>query len=446
MTNATLWFSQIQFFLSLGFMSLFLLIELGLAWVLLFFKLAAHRSGQAGWTLAYRFWVRVFALAAILTLASSMPVLIQLGSLWPALMDKIGNLAGPLLAGAILTTFIFKSCFLGAMLFGQRRLSERLHTMVVLMVAVGATLAALWGVALLSWMQSPAGALLVNGQYLVTDWYEAVFNPMLGWLCGLLGASAALTVAFLMLGVVAGQTLLHPPGDSERLAFRCALSVAVAGVVALGIAVAGYGLTVARHQPAKAAATAAYWRTGEQPDLVLFAWPDTAQGRNRAALTWRHAGGKWLGRDAQDRRLGLDSFSGMAPPVPLTFWSFRALLGVAGLMGLAAWLTYLRLRKRQFDPAGLPPWWRRLLAGMAFSGWLLGLAGLCHVLFGLAPYAVNHTITLSEIAGTATPEALAGGIAAHLLVYGVLMLGFFQLLRHNARHGVVPVARRRGRA
>ena len=95
MVNLELWLSQIQFFVSLGFMSLFLVTELGLAWVLLFFKVQALRTGDAAWTAAYRFWVRVFALAFILTFASSMPVLIQFGSLWPSLMDKVGEVAGP---------------------------------------------------------------------------------------------------------------------------------------------------------------------------------------------------------------------------------------------------------------------------------------------------------------------------------------------------------------
>src|SRR5690606_2027762 len=80
------------------------------------------------------------------------------------LMERIGNVAGPLLAAAVFTLFLFKSCFVGAMLFGQRRLSERAHTVLVLMVALGVTLAALWPVALFSWSRTPSGAFFSNGQ------------------------------------------------------------------------------------------------------------------------------------------------------------------------------------------------------------------------------------------------------------------------------------------
>lgn len=446
MTNLTLWFSQAQFFLSLGFFSLFLVIELGLAWVLLFFKLGVFLNAGPGWVAAYRFWVRVFALAVVLTLGSSMPVLIQVGSLWPALLDKIGDVAGPMLAGAILTTFVFKSCFLGAMLFGQRYVSDRIHTILVFMVAVGVTVAALWLIVLQSWMQAPSGALLLDGQYRVSDWHAVVFNPFMGWLFGLLLVTAALTVAFLMMGVEARQVLGHPLDHSERLAFRCGLFTAMGGVLLLVVVVAGYGQQVARLQPAKAAATAAYWHSGEQPDLLLLAWPDQAKGVNHELLSWRHAGGRWLARDAKGELIGLDQVSGMAPPVALTFWSFRLFLATALLMAALAWLVFFRLRKKQFDPGALSPGWRRSLILMTFSGWVLGLAGLCHVLLGLSPYAVNGTITLAEIVGNTDANVLLGGMAAHALVYVLLLAGFFQLLRHIARYGVVPIARHRGRA
>lgn len=446
MSNLTPWLSQIQFFLSLGFLSLFLVIELGLAWALLFFKIKAHWTGQAGWTVAYRFWVRVFALAFILTLALSMPVLIQFGSLWPSLMDKIGEIAGPLLAGSILSTFIFKSCFLGAMLFGQRRLSDVVHTIVVFMVAIGVTLSALWLIVLHSWMQTPSGATMINGQYRVTDWLEVVFNPSFGWSAGLLAVTAALTTAFLMLGVTARQTFRRSLDDSERLVFKTGLGLAMVSIVLLGVVGVGMGKMVATYQPAKAAATAAYWKSGIQPNLVLFAWPDAQRSRNRAALEWHHAGGRWLGKDDQGQLQGLDQFAGMAPPVALTFWSFRLMILVGALMALLSWLTFFRLRKKHFDPSALSNRWRQALAVMTFSGWILCLSGLGYVLFGLYPYAVNGTVTLTEIASTTSPDVLFSGMLAYSVLYAFFLIGFLQLLKHIARYGVVPIARRRGRA
>ena len=144
MDISTLSLARAQFVTSLSFLALFLSVALALAWILLFFKLRARMSSNGGWTAAYRFWVRIFALSFVLTLAASVPVLIQLGSLWAGLMDKIGNVAGPLLGYGILSVFILKSCFLGVMLFGQRRVSDGAHTLAVLMVAVGQLVAVFW--------------------------------------------------------------------------------------------------------------------------------------------------------------------------------------------------------------------------------------------------------------------------------------------------------------
>src|SRR3546814_9640163 len=91
----------------------------------------------------------------------------------------------------------------------------------------------------------------------------------------------------------------------------------------------------------------------------------------------------------------------MTPPVALTFWSFR-LAVVAGLcMALLAWLTLWRARRIHYDPGALSVAWRHLLIVMSFSGWVMLLAGLAHVLVGAFPYMVNGTITVSEVAGNA---------------------------------------------
>ena len=129
--------------------------------------------------------------------------------MWPALLGY-----------GILSVFILKSCFLGVMLFGQRRVSGGAHTLAVLMVAVGQLVAVFWVLALQSWMQTPDGALLVDGRYRVYDWAAVVFNPSIGWRMAQVALSSALAAAFLIIGVTALQALRRPLGDGERCAFR----------------------------------------------------------------------------------------------------------------------------------------------------------------------------------------------------------------------------------
>src|SRR5690606_2364172 len=128
---------------------------------------------------------------------------------------------------------------------------------------------------------------------------------------------------------------------------------------------------VAAVQPAKAAAAAGYWSSGETAPWVLFGWPDAAAQRNRAQASIGRVPDGWLARDAAGRLQGLDGFSGMLPPVAGVFWSFRIVLLAGVAMALVAGITLAWLGRRRLDPSALPRAWLRVLAG---SGWLGGLA------------------------------------------------------------------------
>ncbi|SIT24511.1 cytochrome ubiquinol oxidase subunit I [Achromobacter sp. MFA1 R4] len=439
MDISTLSLARAQFVASLSFLAIFLAVSLALAWVLLFFKIRARWSRHGGWTAAYRFWVRIFALAFVLTLAASVPVLIQIGSLWAGLMDKIGNVAGPLLGYGILSVFILKSCFLGVMLFGQRRVSDAAHTLAVLMVAVGQLVAVFWVLALQSWMQTPDGALLVDGRYQVYDWVKVVLNPSIGWRMAVVMVGAALAASFLIMGVTALQALRRPLGEGERSAFKTALVVAVVGAFLQLPVATGAGQMMAQLQPAKAAAAAGFWESGPVPQLVLFGWPDARAHTNVADLTLNNAGGMWLHRNPDGTYQGLDKYSGMLPPVALTFWSLRVAAGLGLLMLVVACVTFLWTFRRGMDPSSLPTWWQRVLCGMMFSGGIAVVAGWWVSIIGLQPFVVNGTVTQSEVLGSMPASTVLYGLAGYVLLYALLLAAFAGMLFHAARYGVVPV-------
>ena len=436
--------ARIQFVSSISFLTLFMALAFALGWLLVFFKLCAHGSGRAGWTAAYRFWVRFFALSFVLALASGVPVLIQVGSLWPGLIDKIGNVAAPLIAFGVLSVFILKSCFLGVMLFGQRRVSAWVHTFSVLMVALGQSAALFWIMVLQSWVQTPAGATLVDARYHVLDWNAVIFNPSLGWNLGLMVLWSLLAVAFLMLGITALQALRRPLQEGERCTFKTALVVAVLASASQMPVLNGAGQVMASFQPAKAAAAAGYWNSGAEPSWVVIGLPDSGAQANRYDWTLTSAGGAWLSRDDQQRYLGLDKYSGMRPPVGLTFWSLRVVLVVGALMLLVSWLTAGMSLRRRLDPAVLPRWWLRVLVGLLHVGGVAVLGGGVFALVGMQPYAVNATITQTEVLGSTSTVALALGVAGYAVLYLVMIGAFNGMLFHAARYGVVPVRKTGG--
>ena len=81
--------------------------------MLLFFKLRFNATGEAHWMAAYRFWVKVFALSFALGVVSGITMSFQFGTNWPGFMEKVGNIAGPLLAYEVLTAFFLEATFLG---------------------------------------------------------------------------------------------------------------------------------------------------------------------------------------------------------------------------------------------------------------------------------------------------------------------------------------------
>ena len=441
MDTLLLSWTRAQFLLSLGFVTFFASLSVGLAWMLLFFKWRSQRTGGAAWMPAYRFWVRLFALALTLAASAAVVVLFQLSGLWSGVMERVGNVAGPLLGYAVLTVFVFKSCFLGVMLFGQRRVSERVHTFAVAMVAIGQTAALYWLIVLQAWLEFPRGARLFEGRYQVYDWAAVALDPSLAWRLAALCCAAALSAAMLILGVTAWQALQRKLEEGERLALRTALVIAL-GAAALQIPVAAKAIQfMTLHQPAKAAAIAGHWDSGQPADLVVLGWP---QPRTQSIVgAWRIAGaGNWLvGRTAEGLPQGLDSYSGMQPPVTATFvlWRVLALTGVA--MFAVALYVMLRIGNRDYDLGVLPRPTLRLLSATMCLGALASVLRIWADAIGMSPYVVQNAITQSEVLGPIRSESVITATLGFGVLYAGLMAAFFAMLFHAARYGVVPVRR-----
>src|SRR6266511_482904 len=169
--------ARFQFGLNIGFHILFPSITIGLAWIVAYFRIRYEATRDAAWLRTYKLWVRVFALTFAMGVVSGVTMSFQFGTNWPGYMNHVGNIAGPLLAYEILTAFFLEAAFLGIMLFGFRRVSNRIHTLATVLVAGGTTVSAFWIIALNSWMQTPVGFEMRDGVAHATDWWAILFNP-----------------------------------------------------------------------------------------------------------------------------------------------------------------------------------------------------------------------------------------------------------------------------
>lgn len=427
-------------------MAVFLAMSLGLSWLLVYLRVRALGEQQLLWLPVYRFWVRIFALAFILSFASSMPVLIQLGSLWPRLLPKIHAVSGPILAMTLFGALVFKASFLGLMLYGQRQLSEWLHALMVLGVALGNTFVVLCLLAFVSWAHGPTGVQWIEGSYQTLNWQEIIFNPTLGWYSAQFFSASFLLVAIVAMAILAMQSIRRPLGEGERRVFKTAVHLGSAAWLGLWVASIGAGILLTDYQPMKAAAAMAYWGAESVPKWLLFAWPSEMSLLNYYELGWSSPRSVWLAQDEAGQFLGLDTVAGMTPPVLTVFWSVRLALVCALLilcMLIKGWLLGL---SRHYDPSALSVRERRVFVFAGFLGPLLLIAGLAYHYFGAFPYVISHSITFAEVSVSHSVSQSVLGLVAYGVVYLLLTIGFISLVRYVARYGVISVARRRGRA
>src|SRR6195256_3673371 len=211
-TAEALFLARAQFGLNIGFHILFPSLTIALGWLVLYFRIRYARSGDPAWLATYKLWTKVFALSFAMGVVTGITMSFQFGTNWPGYMNKVGNIAGPLLAYEVLTAFLFEATFLGVMLFGMDRVPGWVHIASAAIVALGTTVSAFWILALNSWMQTPAGHTLENGTLIAGSWWEVIFNPSFPYRFVHMLLASGITAAFLVAGLSAWR-LLKAPDD-----------------------------------------------------------------------------------------------------------------------------------------------------------------------------------------------------------------------------------------
>jgi cytochrome d ubiquinol oxidase subunit I len=421
--------ARVQFGLNIAFHILFPSITIGLAWLLVVFRLRYERTRDPAWLGAYKLWVKVFALSFAMGVVSGITMSFQFGTNWPGYMNKVGNVAGPLLAYEVLTAFFLEATFLGVMLFGMNRVSGRVHLASSVIVAAGTTLSAFWILALNSWMQTPAGHVVDEGELIAGSWLAVIFNPSFPYRLAHMLLASGITAVFLVAGLSAWRLLQAPNDPSAQKALRFAARLA-ALLVPLQIVVGDlHGLNTLEHQPAKIAAVEALWKTEKGASLTLFAVINEKEKRNDYALEIPKALSLILKHDLDAEVKGLDEFGRDHPPVAPVFWSFRVMVGVGVLMLALSWIGVFILRK------ATPTWLLWSFAAFSFSGWVATLAGWLVTEIGRQPWLVTGILRTAEAVGEASGGELGASLTAYVLTYGVLLLSYVIVLTHLAGKG-----------
>ena len=424
--------ARLQFAANITFHILFPTISIALGWFLLFFKTRFVATGQQHWMDAYQFWVKIFALTFALGVVSGITMSFQFGTNWPGFMNTVGNVAGPLLAYEVLTAFFLEATFLGIMLFGRGRVSESVHTLATWLVALGTTASAFWILALNSWMHTPAGFEMINGQAHVTSWLEVIFNPSFPYRMTHMLIASGLTGSFLLAGISAYRWLKNDRSKDVMAALRTGVMVA-AVLIPVQIVVGDlHGLNTLKYQPAKLAAMEGIWETQRGVPAVLFAIPDKTTQSNHYEIAIPKLASFYLTHDWDGEVKGIKEFGDQHPPVGPVFWAFRIMVGMGLLMLAVSWFASYELRFKK----ALSKRTAMILVAMTFAGWVALVSGWYVTEIGRQPWLVHGVLTTAQAASQVPAGNIALSLAMYLTLYAALLSAYVSVVFYLAKKAV----------
>ena len=426
--------SRIQFALTIAFHILFPTLTIGLSMYLVAMEALYLKTRKESYLQQYQFWVKVFALAFGLGVVSGIVLAYQFGTNWSRFIQVTGNVISPLMAYEVLTAFFLEAGFLGIMLFGWHRVSERVHFLATLLVSVGTMISAFWILAANSWMQTPAGfSVDANGTYMPEDWFRIVFNPSFPYRFAHMKMASLLTATFVVAGIAAWYLLRRQSVDFARKALSMTLWGALIFAPLQLVLGDLHGLNTREYQPAKVAAMEGLWETTRGAPLLLFGVPDAEAEETRLAVGVPGLASLILTHDWQGEVKGLKDFpAAERPPVGIVFWAFRIMVGIGMVLIFAAlWGLWLR-RRDQF--------WQnrtflRLLVLLLPAGFVATLAGWTVTEVGRQPYLVYGHLLTAHGVSPVTGAQVAGSLIAFCLIYTSLLVAFLYYAIKHIRKG-----------
>ena len=422
--------ARAQFAFTMSFHIIFPAFSIGLASYLAVLEALWLWTGREVFLSLFNYWLKIFAIAFGMGVVSGIVMSYQFGTNWSAFADKTGPIIGPLMAYEVLTAFFLEAGFLGVMLFGLERVGHRLHFLATLMVATGTLISAFWILSANSWMQTPAGyAVNADGQFVAADWLKVIFNPSFPFRLVHMVLAAYLTTALVVGGVGAFHLSHNARQPGARVMFSMAMWMAtLVGPIQI-FAGDAHGLNTLEHQPTKVMAMEGHYQS--HPDgapLVLFGLPDQAAGRVNYAVEIPKLSSIILKHSPDAPLSGLDTVPRQNwPPVPITFWSFRIMVGLGFLiLGLGLVSLWMRWRGTLYDS--------RLLLGFAMAmgpaGFIAVLAGWITTETGRQPFTVFGLLRTIDAASPLAAPAVGSSLIAFVIVYAAIFLaGALYILR-----------------
>ncbi|TWD72426.1 cytochrome bd-I ubiquinol oxidase subunit 1 apoprotein [Kribbella amoyensis] len=452
----TLDLARWQFAITTVYHFFFVPVTLSLVAITAGLQTAWYRTGKDKYLRLTKFYGKLFLINIALGVVTGLVQEFQFGMNWSTYSRFVGDVFGAPLALEGLLAFFLESTFIGLWIFGWDRLPKKVHLACIWMVVLGTQLSAYFILAANSWMQNPVGFRYnaERGRAELTDIGAVLTNKVV-----LVTYPHTIFAAFMVGGAfvaaVALWHLLRRPGTDTDV-FRTALKLGAVIVIAAGagVAVSGdlQGKVMTEVQPMKMAAAEALYET-EKPAAFSAFTVGTLDGSREIfsvkvpyLLSFLATGtfdGEVKGinslQQAYEELYGPGSYK---PNIPLTYWTFRLMIGV-GMAAAAVSLWLLWATRKGRAPARWLAW---LVVPLPLLPLVANCFGWIFTETGRQPWLVFGLLRTADgvSPGTTTAEVLTSLIGFTAL-YGVLAVVEVKLLTKSIRAGLPEVGGDAGR-
>ena len=419
---------------------LFVPLTIGLSVLVAVMQTAWYRTNSERWLRATKFFGKLFLINFAMGVVTGIVQEFQFGMNWSDYSRFVGDVFGAPLAIEGLLAFFLESTFLGLWIFGWDRLSRRLHLATIWLASMGTILSAYFILAANSWMQHPTGFTIdpVTGRARLTD-FGAVLTQNTVLVTFFHTISACL---FTGGAAVLGISVWFLARRREVRLFRPTMQLGAVTVIIATVLVMISGDTQAKvmtqQQPMKMAAAEALYTTSTPAPFSIFT-VGTLDGQQPLysldvpGLLSFLATGSFDGtvqgvNDLQAQYTEQFGPGNYRPYIPVTYWSFRLMIGfgvLAFLVAVAA-LWFTRRERGRTDDDGGPlyrapnAWFARLaLLTMAFP-LLANSFGWIFTEMGRQPWVVYGQLRTAD---GVSPSVGLGTVLTSLIVLTLLYGG-----------------------
>ena len=431
---------RLHFAFTITFHYLFPQLTMGLGLLIVVLKTVALRTGSEEWDSAARFWGRIFGINFVFGVVTGIPMEFEFGTNWARFSQLSGGVIGQPLAMEGVFSFFLESAFLGLFLYGEKRISQRMHWFAAVMVWLGSWISGFFIIVTDAWMQHPvAYSRLPNGQFEVVSFWQLLLNPwgLLQYMHNMTGA--VVTGSFVMAAVGAFYLLDGKNKEYGRIFTRVGVISGLISTILIIFPTGDlHGKYVAKNQPAAIAAMEGLFHTETGAGIVLMGQPNEETGKIDNPLVVNNVLSFLIYGTTKAEVTGLDRIPRDQWPsaLPLLYYAYHIMAGLGtyfvALMILAALLL-----------------WRKRLYGARWILWLLlisfpfpyiaNTAGWMTAEIGRQPWLIYGLMRTSD--GYSSTVSAGNGLftlIGFMGLYALLGLLFTVLVYREISHGPAP--------